>query len=733
MKPGWKTYWRSPGDAGLPPQLSWEGSGNLAGADFRWPAPHRFTLFGIETFGYDGEVVFPITARPSQPGQPLDLKASVDLLVCSEICVPQHLDLTLEVPAGYAASSGNDANLIARFTSYVPGDGTASGLGIESVRTSGKGLEVTATAREPFVDPDLFVENAAGAAFGAPTVTFAEGNRRIAIKLPATGQPVSLDGLPVTLTLVDGARSMETVATVNAAGAAGGGVTGAPGLIAILGFALLGGLLLNLMPCVLPVLSLKLLSVVSHGGSAPREIRAGFLASAGGILFSFLVLAGAAIALKLTGSAVGWGIQFQQPLFLVFMVVLVTGFAANLWGLFEIPLPRAVADIAVGGHNPDGTHSTSLGGHFATGALATLLATPCSAPFLGTAVGFALARGPLEILAVFTALGLGLALPYLLVAAFPALASRMPRPGRWMLVLRRVLGGTLALTGVWLLSVLAVQVSLAAALAIGALMAAFILVLSIRKRLPGRARVAGGALAAVLALTAFGLPLTLDRHASQAAAAIDGRWTPFDKATIDEQVAAGRTVFVDVTADWCITCQANKKLVLTRGSVAERLFAKEPCRCGRTGRGQTTEYRFVSRRARALRHPLQHRLWPRCSRWHSAAGTADRSRRFGRAGSCPLSVEGMLLATERRTGLHLWCQFHEGRAPIMTIQVGDKFPSVNAQAPDIQWNAGSQHRRVVRRQEGRPVRGARRLHPDLLGQAPAGLRRARRRIQGQGL
>src|SRR4051812_24199452 len=574
MKPGWKTYWRSPGDAGLPPQLSWEGSGNLASTDFRWPAPHRFTLFGIETFGYDGEVVFPITARPAQPEQPLDLKASVDLLVCSEICVPQHLDLTLTVPAGPAASSGGDANLIARFASYVPGDGAASGLGIESVRTSGKGLVVTATGREPFVDPDLFVENAAGAVFGAPTVAFADGNRRITITLPATGQPMPLNGLPVTLTLVDGARSMETAATVNTAGAADRGLTGAPGLIAILGFALLGGLLLNLMPCVLPVLSLKLLSVVSHGGSAPREIRAGFLASAGGILFSFLVLAGAAIALKLTGSAVGWGIQFQQPLFLVFMVVLVTGFAANLWGLFEIPVPRAVADIAVGGHNPDGTHSTSLGGHFATGAFATLLATPCSAPFLGTAVGFALARGPLEILAVFTALGLGLALPYLLVATFPALASRMPRPGRWMLVLRRVLGGTLALTGVWLLSVLAVQASPAAALAIGALMATLILVLAIRKRLPGRIQIAGGALAAVLALTAFGLPLTLDRHASQAAAAIDGRWTPFDKAAIAEQVAAGRTVFVDVTADWCITCQANKKLVLTRGAVAERLFGQ---------------------------------------------------------------------------------------------------------------------------------------------------------------
>ncbi|KJB93919.1 copper-resistance protein [Skermanella aerolata KACC 11604] len=577
MKPGWKTYWRSPGDAGLPPQVSWDGSGNLAGTDFRWPAPHRFTLFGIETFGYDGEVVFPITARPAQAGQPLDLKASVDLLVCSDICVPQHLDLTLQVPAGPAASSGADANLIARFASYVPGDGTASGLGIESVRTSGKGLEVAATAREPFVDPDVFVENAAGAVFGAPSVAFADGNRRITVTLPSSGQPVPLDGLPMTLTLVDGARSLETVATVNAGGGVSQGLGGVPGLIAILGFALIGGLLLNLMPCVLPVLSLKLLSVVGHGGSAPRDIRAGFLASAAGILFSFMVLAGAAIALKLTGSAVGWGIQFQQPLFLVFMVVLVTGFAANLWGLFEIPLPRAIADAALGGHHGGGhhgggQHSTSLGGHFATGALATLLATPCSAPFLGTAVGFALARGPLEILAVFAALGLGLALPYLLVAAFPALAARLPRPGRWMLVLRRILGGTLALTGVWLLTVLAVQVSPAAALAVGALMATLVLVLAIRKRLPGRARVAGGALAAVLALAAFGLPMALDRHASQAAAAIDGRWTPFDKAAIREQVAAGRTVFVDVTADWCITCQANKKLVLTRGTVAERLF-----------------------------------------------------------------------------------------------------------------------------------------------------------------
>ena len=572
MKPGWKTYWRSPGDAGLPPQLSWEGSGNLAGTDFRWPAPHRFTLFGIETFGYDGEVVFPITAKPAQPGQPLDLKASVDLLVCSEICVPQHLDLTLDVPAGPAASSGGDANLIARFASYVPGDGTASGLGIESVRTSGKGLEVVATAREPFVDPDVFVENAAGAVFGAPTVAYADGNRRITVTLPSTGQPVPLDGLPVTLTLVDGARSLETAATVNAGGAAGPGLGRDARPDRDTGFR--PGRRVAAEPDALR--AARPVAEAAVGGRPWRKCSTGDPRRLPGVRRRHPVLLHGAGGRSHRPEADGLGGGLGDPV----PATAVPGLHGGAGHRLRRQSVGPVRDPAAPRHRRRGAgrapcgraSSTSLGGHFATGALATLLATPCSAPFLGTAVGFALARGPLEILAVFAALGLGLALPYLLVAAFPALAARLPRPGRWMLVLRRVLGGTLALTGVWLLSVLAVQVSPAAALAVGALMATLVLVLAIRKRLPGRARVAGGALAAVLALAAFGLPMALDRHASQAAAAIDGRWTPFDKAAIKEQVAAGRTVFVDVTADWCITCQANKKLVLTRGTVAERLF-----------------------------------------------------------------------------------------------------------------------------------------------------------------
>lgn len=592
LAPGWKTYWRSPGDAGLPPRIDWSGSDNLAAADMKWPAPHRFTLFGFETFGYDTEVVFPIEARLAEAGRPLDLRAGVDLLVCSDICVPQRFDLALHLPAG-PADPGPEANLIARHAARVPGDGAAAGLGVTRVVAAGAPeapvLVVEATARESFVAPDVFVETdpAAGAfVFGAPEVQFRDDDRRVLLHLPVLEVPEGsrLAGTALTLTLVDGARSLETRATVAAgpptlpdALAAPGGTPGAGasapagGLLAMLGVALLGGLILNLMPCVLPVLSLKLLSVVSHGGAAPRTVRLGFLAAAAGILFSFLVLAAGAVALKAAGAAVGWGIQFQQPLFLVFMVVLLTLFACNLWGVFEVPLPGALAN-ALG--RPGGDRG--LAGHLATGAFATLLATPCSAPFLGTAVGFALARGPAEILAVFAALGTGLALPYLLVAAVPRLAARLPRPGRWMVTLRRLLGVALALTALWLLSVLAAQAGQPVALAVGALMVALALALWARAAapVPALVRRAGAALAGLFVLAAFAAPASLGDAGGAAgtAAAVESRWVRFDESAIAAHVAAGRVVFVDVAADWCITCQANKTLVLERGRVAERLF-----------------------------------------------------------------------------------------------------------------------------------------------------------------
>lgn len=581
VKPGWKTYWRSPGDAGLPPTLDWAGSANLERATLAFPAPRRFQLFGLQTFGYDGHVVLPLATAVAEPGRPLGLAGRLDVLVCADLCVPETLELALDVPAGPATPAAEEAQLVARFAAQVPGDGSAPGLAIEDAKVVALGerdaLEVTARAREPFQAPDLIAELEPHLALGPPDIRLSDGGRRAVVTLPLTGKlpaGAGLTGRPVTLTLIDGPRAAEraTVVTAGTAAPAGAWRDGAA-LAGMVGLALLGGLILNLMPCVLPVLSLKLLSVVGHGGGTPARVRAGFLASAAGIVSSFLAIAAALVALGAAGRTVGWGIQFQEPLFVAAMLVLITLFACNLWGFFEVLLPGFLADAAGRGHR-----GNSLAGEFATGAFATLLATPCSAPFLGTAVGFALAGDWWQVLLIFLALGLGLALPYLAVAAFPRLATALPRPGRWMLRLRQALGFALAATAVWLLAVLAGQVGAGAAALVGGLLLALVAALGLRHAAtaaPFRGR-AGVAAACALAVAAVLVPAAVDGRVGRAAAgtaADDGTvaWVPFDRDRVRGLVAQGRTVLVDVTADWCITCQANKRLVLAADPVAERL------------------------------------------------------------------------------------------------------------------------------------------------------------------
>src|SRR4029077_20995613 len=316
--------------------------------------------------------------------------------------------------------------------------------------------------------------------------------------------------------------------------------------------ALLGGLILNLMPCVLPVLSLKLLAFVGHGGAAKSQVRLSFLASTAGVLASFLILAAAVAVLRAAGIAVGWGLQFQQPHFLAGMALLLTFFRGNLWGWFELPLPGFAGRLA---QATDRRHGLLY--DFLAGGLATLLATPCTAPFLTTAVGFALAGGTADILVIFLALGLGLAAPYLLVAAWPGLASHLPRPGRWMLVLKRLLGLAMAATALWLLYALAGQVGHTASLATAAALVALGLLLALRQLQP-RLRRTGLVVASVLAMLA---PLLL-AGAPQPTAPADGAWRTFSDKALAQLIGQGKVVLVDVTADWCINCQVNKALVL---------------------------------------------------------------------------------------------------------------------------------------------------------------------------
>ena len=573
LEPGWKIYWRTPGDAGFPPKLDWRGSVNLGEPVLSWPAPHRFVLSGLQNYGYSGEVILPLDAPIPAPGQAVIIRAAVDFLACAQICVPQRAELALDLPQG-AAEPSAFAHDLGRFAALVPGDGARHGLTLERVEALGSGeasmLHLTLAATEPLAEPDAFVEAEDVAAFDQPRVTLSPDKRRAEILIPVAPHSLlkPLAGAAMRITVADGPRALEATVTPVAANAVP--VADAPGLLAMLAVALLGGLILNLMPCVLPVLSIKILGVLGHGGGERSHVRASFLASATGITASFLALAGLAIAVKQAGAAVGWGIQFQQPGFLAAMVVLLGLFAANLWGVFEVPMPGWLLNRKSGGL----PHHTIFG-HFMSGAFATLLATPCSAPFLGTAIGFALARGPVEILSIFAALGLGMSLPYLAVAVWPDSALKMPRPGAWMVTLRKTLGVALAATGLWLLSVLAAQAGLTAALVSGGAVATAMVVLALKSRMPDRSRQAVGACVIALTGLALAAPYRTVESGEQASLGSGGvPWIVFDRPALPLLVSEGRVVFVDVTADWCITCKVNKAAVLERGQVAKRLSAE---------------------------------------------------------------------------------------------------------------------------------------------------------------
>ena len=570
LEPGWKTYWRSPGEVGMPPQLNWEGSQNLADAQMLWPKPERFTAFGIENFGYEKRVVFPIQFKLQQPGKETALQARLDLLVCSEVCVPETLnfDLTLLAKAGQDAGAGQ---IVSDALALVPVQGqpdwiTSFSAFINPERTK---LVVQAKASTPFETPDIFPELGAGTALGKPDIRLSNGNLDLWASFPI--QTVNSESWgPMTLTVTDSSKPAFTHSPTNLAVppvAPFDLVTADVTVAAVMWFAaiaVLGGLILNVMPCVLPVLSIKFSSALKLVGRANSEIRVSFLATAAGVMAFMWLLTAVLIALKSAGAVIGWGIQFQNPAFLAVMISVLIAFTGNLFGIFEITLPAGLQTrlSVVGG--------TSRAGDVATGFFAAMLATPCSAPFLGTAVAFALAGRGVDVFIIFTALGIGLASPYLLVAARPSLAAALPRPGRWMLLVKWGMGLLLLGTVLWLAWVMVGVANLTAA--VGTVLAGLALVgiLAVGIRYPARATAA--ALALVVA-TAVGATYVATPTQRVIASTAKLPWEIFDRAAIARHVSRGQTVFVDVTADWCVTCKANKTLVIEREPVLSALKA----------------------------------------------------------------------------------------------------------------------------------------------------------------
>jgi suppressor for copper-sensitivity B len=575
LTPGWHTYWRSPGDAGISPVIDWKGSENLAGAEIAWPAPVRLPSLGdLETIGYEGGVVLPIAVRLVHPGAPLHLHADVDYASCRDICIPYHASLDLVLPSGLA-QPGTEAALIAAAQRRVPVDISAAqwkllGAAVGTERGSAVLSVRLASLAEPFASPDLFIEGLAKGSAGRPAVSLADSGRTATLHLPINNEVAdAIAGTKLRITVVDGAHAGE--ADITPVFGILAPIRPDATLGAILGIALLGGLILNLMPCVLPVLSLKLLALTGYAGAERRAARLGLLATAAGVILSFGVLAATLIALKAAGSAIGWGIQFQQPWFLAGMALITTLFAASLWGWMPIGLPAGIAG-AVGSMRGHGRASNA----FLMGAFATLLAASCSAPFVGTAIGFALARAPLDIALVFGALGLGMAAPFLTVAALPQLVAYLPRPGRWMVALERVLALALLGTAAWLLSILALEAGPKIAVAAGVMLALLLAAIAWSHRLPidRSARGVVGTAALMLAALVVLLPSWRGQAVSMGptnSPSDTQQWQVFDEATLRRMVSDGKLVFVDVTAAWCLTCKANELAVLDRPPVVARL------------------------------------------------------------------------------------------------------------------------------------------------------------------
>ncbi len=565
LESGWKTYWRSPGEVGLPPSFNWDGSSNLKDAKHLWPAPKRFRAFGIENFGYEDRVAFPVQFTLDKPGQPVRLALSLDLLVCSDICVPETLELSRTLPVGGVFDPAA-ARALSDALASVPADVEPPSVDAVTAYVDPDMTEliVEITSSRAFGTVDIFPELGEGTIFGRPDIRLGAADTVLWARFPINS--VGPWPEPLTLTLTDATLGAFTVPPVLLSAPPAppyAPETSDRGTGALLWFAMIalaGGLILNVMPCVLPVLGIKVSTLVTAGRADQATVRMSLLASTLGILLFMWMLAAALVALKYLGVTVGWGIQFQSPVFLIIVITVLVVFIGNLFGAFEISMPSQMQTKIVG---------ASHAGDVFSGFFAAMLATPCSAPLLGTAVAFALAGRGLDIVVVFTALGLGMALPYLLLAFRPGWAARLPKPGSWMLGVRYVLGVLLAGTVAWLAWVMvgvagprATVATLVAALVVTALLAC--------ARHYSRGLIA--AAIPVLVLTFLLVPTLDDQRATTVIAeAQASNWIAFDPASISRHVSRGHIVFVDVTADWCVTCKANKVLVIDRDPVAPAL------------------------------------------------------------------------------------------------------------------------------------------------------------------
>ncbi len=610
-QPHWHTYWKNPGDSGLPTQLQWTLPPGVLAGDIAWPVPQKIPVGDLANYGYEGEVLLPVPLtitpeyKPPLFGGALEVKLQAAWLVCKTECIPEDGSFALEVPLQSSTAFHGAAFDVALAAAPKPLAATSTAKVEEGrLMLSVAGLPAALQGRSLGVFPETpeLTQPAAAPAQSwqgdvwtgsialSPLRSASPQQLAVVLTAPASQAPAATATTRVqtttsgwrTVATVDGgwppapvkpvAMSPGLTQALTANAAAAQSITASSRvdttLVAALLGALLGGLILNLMPCVFPVLAIKVVGFARHADDRRGHRVAGFAYTAG-VIASFVALGLLLLGLRAAGEQLGWGFQLQSPAVVAGLAVLFTVIGLNLAGLFEFGgmLPRSL--VSWEAKNP-------VVNAFLSGVLAVAIASPCTAPFMGASLGFAVGLPAAEALAVFAAIGVGMALPYLLASVLPGFAKLLPRPGGWMQTLRRVMAFPMFATVAWLVWVLGQQSGIDGAGALLALLVAVAFVLWAIAQ-AGRTRwLFGAGSAALLAvgLSTLGPNVLRPLDAAPQPVAADARWQPWQPGRVDQLVEAGRPVFVDFTAAWCVTCQYNKKTTLQNAEVLAAFDAK---------------------------------------------------------------------------------------------------------------------------------------------------------------
>lgn len=587
ITPHWHTYWKNPGDSGEPTRIEWSLPDGFKASEIRWPVPDAIPVGPLVNYGFSDTLLLPVTITPpaTLDTQSVTLNAKANWLVCEQICIPEsaELELTLTVAAASeppAASEHADQFASTERGIPTPADWPAT---VEQT-TDAVTLKVAAPELDPnrvtkvefFPDtwgpvdhagaqdvswtddgvtlnlkPGELASNGIKELNGVLVLTEQIGDTQARHGFTITAKPTGTQDIAAT----GAATPLQAISTPSGGGdSSGTQITIWQAML----FALLGGLILNLMPCVLPILSLKTLALAKHSGSGGNEAVHSGLAYLAGVLASFAVLTGLLVGLRSAGLAFGWGFQFQSPVFVLAMAALFLALGLSLSGVFDI------GGSAVG-LGEGLTRKSGLTGSFFTGVLATVAATPCTAPFMGAAIGYALTRPALDMALVLQAMGLGFALPILLISLSPAIRRIIPKPGPWMETFKQVLAFPLYATVVWLVWVLSLQAGSDGVLSAGVTLIAVGFATWLLGSRTGQPALRGAlAVAVVGAALAFTVPWITSAEIPTASADKGdiAAGEPFSEERIAELRAAGRPVFVNFTAAWCISCKVNEQVAL---------------------------------------------------------------------------------------------------------------------------------------------------------------------------